>query len=240
MADIFLSYDRDDEKVVRRIAEGLAASNLPHWWDKDLEDGANFSFVIEEKIESCRHVLVAWSANARRSLFVRGEALEALDRGKLIQVLIDKSRLPVPFNALQATFLNGWDGDYNDARWQKLVATLAGSVPSSFDVADTGAARPEPAAIPVQDLSRQDLLRAGVSPVQSAALWLLPTLLVVLIATGLVLLFVDLPEGVPKAAVLLGLCGGIAAVFCAFIALLMRSFLSTLDPLTRQKGRHNG
>lgn len=143
---VFLSYARRDLARVSPIAEGLGESGVEVWWDRRLSPGENYSIVIGEKLEQSQRVVVAWSAQARDSLWVRGEALEALDRGKLVQVLLDGARPPVPFNALHALDLSGWGGDRADPAWTGVVAAVRGAPAPASDAAP--AASPKPAKRP--------------------------------------------------------------------------------------------
>ena len=234
MADIFISYDRDDTDKVERIAEGLSQENVAFWWDRDLREGENFSLAIEDKIEEVRYVLVTWSSSARKSIYVRGEALEALDRGKLVQVVIDKSRLPVPFNAVQATFLDNWNGDRTDNRWRRLVSGIRGEAPVATH-GDTGPTAPLSRAV---ELTGRAVTRAGVSGVQRAALWLMPMMLAGLILAAAAVWgaseTVGLPDGWPEPETLfLSLAGGFIAVILLMLILLVRTLMSTLEAAPR-------
>ena len=110
MTDVFMSYARSHKDKVRVIATNLESAGRDVWWDEDLRGGAFYGATIEDKIEMAGRVLVAWSGAAGRSVWVRREALEALDARKLVQIQLDRSRLPVPFNALHAIDFAEWHG----------------------------------------------------------------------------------------------------------------------------------
>lgn len=220
MAEVFISYDRDDTKLVTKIVDGLEAEAIPFWWDKNLKQGENFSVRIEEKIEQVKHVLVTWSSRAKQSVYVRGEALEALDRGKLIQVVLDETRLPVPFNAIQATFLNGWTGDLADPRWNALVETIR---PSSEG--------PDKAPSQSKGLSDRDILKIGVSRTQMLSLWLIPLLLLLLMGAGggLALISKLQPDRVPQLeTIFLVIAVIVVTLILLFLITMTRLLLSTL------------
>lgn len=219
MAEVFISYDRDDTKLVTKIVDGLQAEAIPFWWDKNLKQGENFSVRIEEKIEQVKHVLVTWSSRAKQSVYVRGEALEALDRGKLIQVVLDETRLPVPFNAIQATFLNGWTGDLTDPRWGALVETIRPSSESAGQAVAAG-----------QELSDRDILNIGVSRTQMISLWLIPLLLLLLMGAGGGLVLIDKfhPERVPQIeTIFVGTAVFIVTLILFFLITMTRLLAST-------------
>ena len=57
-------------------------------------------------------------------MYVRGESKKALERDVLIPALLTPCALPVPFNAVDAADLTGWQGDAKDPRWLSLVAAI--------------------------------------------------------------------------------------------------------------------
>ncbi len=50
MADIFLSYNRDDQAVARRFAEAFEAHGLSVWWDVTLRSGEAYDQVTEKAL----------------------------------------------------------------------------------------------------------------------------------------------------------------------------------------------
>ncbi|HZC37049.1 MAG TPA: toll/interleukin-1 receptor domain-containing protein, partial [Sphingomicrobium sp.] len=125
MADVFVSYARADERVARTIAEHLMGSGFSAWWDSDLLPHNSFASVIEQEIQSARAVLVIWSQASIKSQWVRAEAELARGEGKLIQVAIDRSPIPLPFNQYQTADLRHWRGDPADVQWRKVLASVA-------------------------------------------------------------------------------------------------------------------
>ena len=234
---VFISYDRDDSQKVSAIVDGLKAESVSYWWDKDIPEGQNFSTEIEDKIDQAKHVLVAWSVNSRKSIFVRGEALAALDQNKLLQTVIDGCRLPVPFNAMQATFLDDWTGDRTDARWQKLVGAIDPARAAPPPPPPTGNRKPRK---PAGRLSDQQIVRAGASGAQLTSLWFIPLLMATLLGAGAWLGFakVELPAGIPlnREDVFLIIGGGVVALLLVFVVVLigvMMRALSAIDPRAR-------
>src|SRR5262249_22558575 len=74
----------------------------------------------EDQLEAARAVIVVWSASARNSTWICAEASRALDAGVLLQVRIDATQPPSPFDALQAA-----DMSSDRAEWGALEASLA-------------------------------------------------------------------------------------------------------------------
>ena len=78
MADIFISYAREDEAWVERFCELLKTDGLIVWKDSSIPTGKSFGRVIEEAIASSRAVVVVWSHYSIDSDWVRAEATEGL------------------------------------------------------------------------------------------------------------------------------------------------------------------
>jgi len=149
MADVFLSYARKNRPRVAEISGALEAGGYSLWWDKAITAGADYGMLIEREIEAAGCVVVAWSAAARQSLWVRAEANEALDSGKLLQISLDETRLPLPFTMLHFLDFSGWKGDRQGEPWGAFDAKVAGLLrgePSDAAFTSAGpAARPGPA-----------------------------------------------------------------------------------------------
>ncbi len=109
MADIFVSYAREDQRAARRVVEALEAQGWDVWWDRELVAGEHFGRSIEQEIESAGCVLVLWSRHSVESGFVQGEAGIAAESDKLIPVTIEPVGLPVGFRSLHTLSLPDWD-----------------------------------------------------------------------------------------------------------------------------------
>jgi len=142
MAEIFLSYSRANQSQAQAVAEGIEAEGRSLWWDRRLAAGADYGSVIEREIEAADKVVVAWSATARDSLWVRAEANEALDRNKLVQINFDGVKPPLPFNMLHFLDFRGWSGGREQAPWPDLQRELAGA-------AEAETRRPDPGGVPL-------------------------------------------------------------------------------------------
>ena len=111
MADVFVSYARKNRPRVAELTGALEAGGYALWWDTELAPGDDYAMVIEREIAAAPCVVVAWSQAARQSLWVRAEANEALDAGKLVQVSLDESKLPLPFTMLHFLDFTPWRGE---------------------------------------------------------------------------------------------------------------------------------
>ena len=120
MTDIFLSYARKNRDRVGQIAAGFTNGGYDLWWDTALRAGDNYALKIEKALDATKSVVVCWSQQAKESLWVRAEATEALDNDKLIQLKLDESRMPLPFNVLNMIPFDGWSGDTSAPEWAQL------------------------------------------------------------------------------------------------------------------------
>ena len=89
MADIFLSYARDDREKAESLARTLQEAGWSVWWDRSILPGSSYEQVIEHELSSASSVVVLWSAAASQSNWVRDEATLAQSRNVLVSVLID-------------------------------------------------------------------------------------------------------------------------------------------------------
>lgn len=100
MADIFLSYAREDLAIASKLAAMLEANGLVVWWDRRLVAGDEINDAIEKAIDEAKAVVVLWSPNSVGSRWVRGEAETAAESRKLIPVKIAECKLPLAFRGL--------------------------------------------------------------------------------------------------------------------------------------------
>ncbi|HEY6456682.1 MAG TPA: TIR domain-containing protein [Steroidobacteraceae bacterium] len=122
MPDIFLSYSRDDQKVVRLFAEGFEREGFSVWWDATLNPGEAFDQVIEKALLEAKAVVVLWSKKSVASRWVRAEATQASDNGTLFPATIEPCKRPIMFELTHTADLSHWKGDPNDQAWRSYVA----------------------------------------------------------------------------------------------------------------------
>lgn len=119
--DVFVSYARENRPFAEQLADALQVNGLQVWWDSNLAAGAEFSAVIEAKLLGAAVVIVLWSADSVRSSFVRDECSRALKHDKLLPLRIEDVELPLGFGQLHTLDLLDWDGDTDDATFQRLL-----------------------------------------------------------------------------------------------------------------------
>jgi len=126
MADVFISYKRSERDRVKVLARALQSAELTVWFDDKLHIGASEGFddEIERELAGAHAVLVCWSPEAMRALYVRAEAKKGLLKQKLVPIFIESCDLPVPFNELHTVDLTRWVGDSSDPDWKQVVGRL--------------------------------------------------------------------------------------------------------------------
>jgi adenylate cyclase len=179
MSDIFISYARSQEAEAGRIGEALRALGYGVWRDDELPAHRDYAEVIEERLRAAKAVVVVWSAEAVKSQWVRAEADLAREAGTLVQLSVDGSPLPMPFNRIQCADLKDWHGDADLPGWRKVrdsVADLIGRASDVRQVATTAQIaandpapalpdKPSIAVLPFMDLSghgEQDYFAEGM------------------------------------------------------------------------------
>ena len=121
MADVFLSYAREDQARAEQVARGLISMGLEVFWDTEIPPGQTWSDYIEGKLGQSRCVVVLWSAHSTKSQWVREEARMGRDKSKLIPAIIDGSPSPLGFGEVQAADLTSWQGQANHPQWSRFA-----------------------------------------------------------------------------------------------------------------------
>ncbi len=125
MASIFLSYARDDAASAKALAKCLERAGHSVWWDRHIAGGTEYSGEIETALRESDVVLVLWSETASHSAWVRDEAAEGRDSGRLIPLLIDSNPPPLGFRQVQSISIAGWSGRGNPPEFAALKAAIA-------------------------------------------------------------------------------------------------------------------
>lgn len=130
MADVFISYKREESAQVDMLVAALRAASLDVWWDEDIPASVPWEATIERALEQAKAVIVCWSPASVDSENVRSEARVAREDGRLVQVFLKPCSPPLFFGERQGVDLRGWRGQPNDVRISKIVdavrAVIAG------------------------------------------------------------------------------------------------------------------
>jgi hypothetical protein len=124
MADIFLSYAKEDREVARGLSRRLIQSGWTVWWDRRIPAGRTWRQMLEAALRDMRCMVVLWSSHSIESDWVKEEAEEARLRKKLVPALIEGVIPPVGFRTIQAADLTDWDGVGDSRGVRQLIADL--------------------------------------------------------------------------------------------------------------------
>jgi adenylate cyclase len=156
MSDIFVSYARSDEPQSSRIADALKSLGYRVWRDDQLPAHRPYADVIAERLKTAKAVVVLWSAEAANSQWVRAEADVARQSGTLLQISLDGSVPPLPFNQIQCADLYGWAGELDAPGWRKVeqsIAELAGAPPGAAGADEPGLGSRSICVLPFANMS---------------------------------------------------------------------------------------
>jgi formylglycine-generating enzyme required for sulfatase activity len=124
MAQVFISYAREDERSAALLSQRLEERGWSVFWDQRIPSGRRFAEVISEEIASAKCVIVLWSLAGNASDWVLDEATEARQQSKLLPALIERVPPPIGFRQIHAADLTGWYGEESHHGFQGLVQDI--------------------------------------------------------------------------------------------------------------------
>lgn len=150
MADVFVSYKRDERPAVERIAAELRGLGLSVWFDASMSAGEAFSDEIDREARAAKCILVCWSPQARESRWVKAEAMIGFEQDKLAAAYVagpDGFSPPTPFNASHAEDLRAWLAASSEAHagWKSVLRRI-GKLTARADIESFGALDPQASA----------------------------------------------------------------------------------------------
>lgn len=128
MADIFISYSGEDKTNVKLIAQLLEQQGWSVWWDRQIPIGKQFDTVIEEELQKSFCVIVVWTHRSVKSEWVKNEANEAGQLGKLVPVLLEDVPIPLAFKRTETAMLTGWQGEEDHPELTLLYSAVDATI----------------------------------------------------------------------------------------------------------------
>jgi TolB-like protein len=125
VASVFVSYAREDAAKAKAIASALEQSSFEVWFDERIHSGSEFSREIEQALRAASAVVVLWSKSSVDSPWVRDEAAEGRDSGRLVPISLDECRPPIGFRQFQTTDLSRWSGRGKPKQMADVIAAVA-------------------------------------------------------------------------------------------------------------------
>jgi hypothetical protein len=124
MADLFISYSRNDRERCTAIRDALTALRVQVWSDARIGAGSSFDREIEREIAAARALLVLWSEDSVESDWVRNEARTGKEQDRLVATQIAPCQLPLEFRSVQAELLpEGAEGTGHPA-WLNVLSRI--------------------------------------------------------------------------------------------------------------------
>ncbi len=143
VADVFISYKREERQAVERLAQELRMLGLKVWFDASLNAGEAFSDEIDREAHAAKAILVCWSPTARDSQWVKAEALIGFEQRKLAACYVagpDGFHPPTPFNSIHAEDLRAWvAAPSNTHAGYKSILRRLGTLCERADIESYGA-----------------------------------------------------------------------------------------------------
>lgn len=124
MADIFISYSRNDRERCTAIRDILTSLKVSVWFDAGIGAGSSFDREIEREIDAAKALLVLWSEESVESDWVRNEARTGKERSGLIAVQLRPCTLPLEFRSVQAEVLSEDAEGTDDPVWLGILERI--------------------------------------------------------------------------------------------------------------------
>ena len=126
MADIFISYKREDVVLAKVLAAHLQKEGWSVWWDHEIPSGKDYDVVIEKELENCKCAIVLWTPVSIQSRNVKDEANVALHKNKLLPIIVGNVQPPLGFRMIQGVLWNDNNKveDSELAELKKQVASM--------------------------------------------------------------------------------------------------------------------
>lgn len=127
MAQVFISYSRQDLNFVQGFAQALMSNGVEVWWDlSSLQGGDNWTNEIPQAIENSDLCIVVLSPNAVQSEWVQKEYTYALNHQKrIIPVLYQACK--IPFALVNINFIDLQGANYQKGMEQVLQLSREGT-----------------------------------------------------------------------------------------------------------------
>ena len=125
MADIFISYAREDEARIRDLVHGLEEKGWSIFWDRRIPPGKSWESYIGQALSEAKCVVVAWSHHSITSKWVKEEATDAEERGIIVPILLDAVKPPLGFRGIQAADMTDWKPGESSLHFNQLIQDIA-------------------------------------------------------------------------------------------------------------------
>ena len=137
MADIFISYKREDREWAEALSKIFHTYGWTVWWDMRLSAGESFDETIEFELYKARCVVVLWSKASRSSQWVKTEATIGMERKVLVPIRIEAVNPPLAFKLIHTADLIGWNKNEESPELQILIDSVIRVLGPPLEFQDT-------------------------------------------------------------------------------------------------------
>jgi len=128
MADVFVSYSREDTDRAVTMSRALIEAGLSVWLDRKIPTASRWENEISRELEQARCILMLWSHHAMLSPWVRREGLAGFEREVLVPVRMEHCDIPDEFGAIQFADLTSWDGSSAAKEFAEVLRCIRGQM----------------------------------------------------------------------------------------------------------------
>jgi hypothetical protein len=125
MADIFVSYAREDAERARLLAERFDREGWSVFWDRFIRAGEAWEQELRTQLDRAACIVVLWSESSVSSPWVYEEAMAGRKRGALIPGRLASVVPPQPFDDTQARDLTAWTDEADSSDLVQFVDDVA-------------------------------------------------------------------------------------------------------------------
>jgi len=154
MADIFVSYAREDEHRVAPLVKELERHGWSVFWDRKVPLGKTRQNYTAKALDSARCVLVLWTNSSITQDEVIEEAEDARKRGILLPLLLDAVQPPLGFRRMCTEDLTKREENSADQLCRELLDVISSKISIS----------PDPSPVPQATVRNKTSLLDGLLP----------------------------------------------------------------------------
>ena len=160
MAQVFLSYARDDAVAAKQLAGAIERAGHQVWWDHQIQGGSRFATEIDRELKNADAVVVLWTKTSVESPWVQDEAAEGRDSGRLLPIIMGAEKPPLGFRQFQSIDFGNWDGRADPPALSALLEGITQKcngaqpvAPAGKQEADAKHRRPSVCVLPFANMS---------------------------------------------------------------------------------------
>lgn len=131
MADIFISYKREDRLLVRPLVRTLQERGFTVWWDSRIETGDNWITCIKRALDAAGCVVVLWTPQSvgpdgiYLSEVITAEAEHGRRKNILLPVRMQNGPRPWLHELRNEEDLSNWNNSVDDPALDRLAGRIA-------------------------------------------------------------------------------------------------------------------